>query len=489
MARRLLVPPLFDLTLAPELAPDDELLDLNAAFVARLTGEAHLRDLATRYATERHDSDGDRAQAATKALFARAAETVLARGRHDAGRLRAVSVALRLSGENDPALRLAGDDVELLDGTTEAGPDVLLAAARTSLWEPETEHARTWARGHRVHLLIETDQQLPAAARLIEAIGPERTVLCGRFATEHAQALRALGPFTRAADIEEWAPSWQLRPQWTTDGEPVNWVRRAAAWRPAEPWAGWLEPQEAARLPEEAWSHCRGAALTVARLESWARVTGTQGTPVDLEHVLKLAGPKRLAVELLVGAPGVSAKETTRAARRLVTGPGPRLAGFSPFRLPAARGRTTPDTWDGLPLTRAAAPHHDLPRWDPFDAPGTLGRPERTALINALTEEFAAHTDLFPGRFAGSAARAHEPEPSWEPSATVVHEEGPEPNSPGPFVVNLRSGGAFRLHPRLAPVVKRLASGDTTVLDRLTPTVRTKLSGQLVRTGVMRRPQ
>lgn len=489
MARRLLVPPLFDLSLAPDLAPEDELLDLNAAFVARLTGEAHLRGLAAGYASGVHGTDDDSAEAATKALFVRATGAVLARGRHDAGRLRAVGVALRLSGEDDPALRLAGDDVELVGGSTEAGADVLAAADRTTLWEPETERAHDWARGHRVHLLIETDQQLPAAARIIAATGPERTVLCGRFAADHAQALRALGPFARAAGIEEWSPAWRLRPEWAPDGEPVNWVRGATTWRTGEPWAGWLEPEEAALLPEEAWSDCRGAALTVARLESWARVAGTHGTPVGLEHVLKLAGPDRLAVELLVGAPGVGAEETTATARRLVAGPGPRLAGFSPFRLPAARGRTVPDSWDGLPLTRTAVGHHDLPRWDPFDAPGTLGRPERTTLIAALTGEFGADTDLFPGRFAGSAAGAPGPEPLWEPSAAVVHEEGrgPDGRGPGPFVVNLRSGGAFRLHPRLAPVVERLASGDTTVLDRLGETVRTKLSGQLVRAGVMRR--
>ncbi|MGW3149931.1 hypothetical protein ACWDG1_35745 [Streptomyces sp. NPDC001177] len=490
MTRHVVIPPLFDPSLEPLLDPTDEPLDLNREFTSRITGAGHLRSLAAAYDLGQLDGN-DPAGRRTKALFLRAAVAITARtDRHDAARLRAMGVAMRLSGENDPALRLAADDVEIVDGTTERGADVVSAAARTALFGAEADRARDHAPGQRVHLLVETDQQLPAAAALMEVLGAERVVLCGRFVRAHRTALAALHPFSAATGFDDWVPSWRLRKEWTTDGTPVHWVRRASDWRPGSVWAGWLEPDQAALLPTQAWRGCRGAALTVARLKSWSAVTSADGTRTDLEPVVELADEASLAVELLVGAPGVGADETRATAKRLASGPGPRLAGLSPFRLRAADCHDVPDSWDGLPLTRAVT-GHDLARWDRFSAPDTLGETDRDAVLGALNAEFAAETDLYPGRFACCVLAHTAPAPVWEPSAAVVADEGegPDGQGPGSFVVNLRTGSAFRLHPRLAPVVERLASGDATVLDRLSDTTRTKLSGQLVRAGVMRRAQ
>ncbi|MEV7776418.1 hypothetical protein [Kitasatospora sp. NPDC086791] len=506
----MVLPPLFDPSLAPDLGPGDELIDVNARFIARLAGPGALAGLAEDYALGRRGGT-DPAEDRTKALFARAAARVTARGGRSAGRLRAVGMALRLAGEADPALRLAADDVELVGGTTERGADVVRAAERTGLLGPELRWARTAVPDGRAHLLIETDQQLPAAAALLTALGPERVVLCGRFAVAHREALRALAPFS-AAGFEDWTPAWRLGEEWSGDGTPVRWVRRAADWRAGGPWAGWLAPDEAAALPAEAWRDCRGAALTVARLASWAEVTGADGGRTDLRAVLAAADGAPLRVELLVGAPGVSAEETGASARSLLSGPGPGLAGLSPFRLPAVRAGAAvragdgapaagdgapqtwdgaPQTWDGVPLTRHPAPEHDLPRWDRFSAPGTLDDTARAAAIGVLNAELGAVAELFPGRFACCVLAEPDRTPVWEPSAAVVAEEGPGPDDrgPGSFVVNLRAGSAFRLHPKLTPVVERLASGDTAVLDRIGDGVRRKLTDRLVQAGVMRRDQ
>ncbi|MEV7187406.1 hypothetical protein [Kitasatospora sp. NPDC093102] len=494
----MVLPPLFDPGLEPELGPDDELIDVNAHFIARLAGAGTLAALADDYALGRRGGS-DPAENRAKALFAQAAarvtaqaaERVTARGGRAAGRLRAMGMALRLAGEADPALRLAADDVELVGGTTECGPDVVLAAERTELLGPEALWTRAAVPDGRVHLVIETDQQLPAAAALLKALGPERVVLCGRFATTHREALRALAPFSAAADFDDWAPAWRLGEEWSGDGTPVRWIRRAADWQAGAPWAGWLAPDEAAALPAEAWRECRGAALTVARLASWAELTGADGSRTDLRPVLDAADGALLRVELLVGAPGVSAEETGAAARSLLSGPGPRLAGLSPFRLPAVRGGAAPQAWDGVPLIRHTTPGHDLPRWDRFTAPGTLDETERTAAIGVLNAELGAVADLFPGRFACCVVAAPDGTPVWEPSAVVVAGEGPGPDGrgPGSFVVNLRTGSAFRLHPKLTPVVERLSSGDTAVLDRISDGVRRKLTDRLVQAGVMRRSQ
>lgn len=490
MTRRVVLPPLFDPSLEPELGPDDELIDVNAHFVARLAGTGAVAALAEDYDLGRRGG-ADPAEDRTRALFARAAAQVTARGGHAAGRLRAMGMALRLAGEADPALRLAADDVELVDGTTECGADVALAAQRTELLGPEARWTRAAAPDGRVHLVIETDQQLPAAAVLLKALGPARVVLCGRFATAHREALRALAPFSAAAGFDDWAPAWRLGKEWSGDGTPVRWVRRAADWPAGAPWAGWLAPDEAAALPAEAWRDCRGAALTVARLESWAEVTGADGRRTDLRSVLDAADGALFRVELLVGAPGVSAEETTGTARSLLSGPGPRLAGLSPFRLPTARGGTAPRAWGGVPLIRHPAPGHDLPRWDRFSGPGTLDETARTAAIGALNAELGAVADLFPGRFACCVLAAPDGAAVWEPSAAVVAGQGPGPDGrgPGSFVVNLRTGSAFRLHPKLTPVVERLSSGDTAVLDRIGDAARRKLTDRLVQAGVMRRSQ
>ncbi|MEV7357643.1 hypothetical protein [Kitasatospora sp. NPDC091276] len=496
----MVLPPLFDPSLEPELGPDDELIDVNAHFVARLAGTGALAALADDYALGRRGGS-DPAEDRTRALFARAAARVTAlvtaRGGHGAGRLRAMGMALRLAGEADPALRLAADDVELVDGTTECGADVVLAAQRTELLGPEARWTRAAAPDGRVHLVIETDQQLPAAAVLLEALGPGRVVLCGRFATAHREALRALAPFSAAAGFDDWAPAWRLGKEWSGDDTPVRWVRRAADWQAGAPWAGWLAPDEAAALPAGAWRECRGAALTVARLASWAEVTGEDGRRTDLRAVLDAADAADgadgalLRVELLVGAPGVSAEETTGTARSLLSGPGPRLAGLSPFRLPTAGGGAAPQAWNGVPLIRHPAPGHDLPRWDRFSGPGTLDEAARTAAIGALNAELGAVADLFPGRFACCVLAAPDGTSVWEPSAAVVAGEGPGPDGQGPgsFVVNLRTGSAFRLHPKLTPVVERLSSGDTAVLDRISDGARRKLTDRLVQAGVMRRSQ
>ncbi|ABP55484.1 hypothetical protein [Salinispora tropica] len=489
MTRRVVLPPLFDLSLEPVLGPGDELFDGNAEFLARLTAPMGLRALAA--ASAPAGSGVAATEAATKALFAEAAATIMDRGRHDWGRLRAMGLALRLSAEADPAIRLAVDDVELVGGTTESGADVVSAAARTALFAPEADRAHAWASGSRVHLLVETDQQLPAAAGMAVALGPHRVTLCGRFAAAHQKALRALAPFT-AAEFEDWTPSWRLRREWAPEGEDIRWVRDAHQWYPGRPWAGWLAPEQAVLLPARAWRECRGVALTVARFSSWSAVTGVSGVDTDLETVRRLVGDDRLAVELLVGAPGLDADVTTTAARRLRSGPGPRLAGLSPFRLTSLRGSRGSTTWGGVPLTRQDSPQHDLPRWDRFHGPASLDDADRQRITSTLTAEFGAETELYPGRLACCAlAPGFQPPAMWEPSAAVVEVSGagPDGRGPGSFVVNLRTGSAFRLHPRLTPVVRRLANGDAAVWQHLSDTVRTKLSGQLVRAGAIRSPQ
>ncbi|MFI6096375.1 hypothetical protein ACIA8G_12515 [Lentzea sp. NPDC051213] len=459
--RLVVVPPLFDLTLTPVIEADDRLIDLNAHFVHRLTAPDALRQLAERVPAD-------------EAVFVHAAAAALGRERAGFGTLRAAGLALRFAAANDPSLRLAGDDVELVDGSTESSTQVVAAAARTRLFDPEIALAAT--AGQVIHLVLETDQQLPAVVGIVAAVGAGNVVLCGRFATEHRAALGAVEAL-RGVRFDEWAPRWRLADDWAP--RPIRWVKRPGDWTPGEEWVGWLAPRDVLAVPAEAWASCVGLTVTAAQVHGDDFVD-VHGDTVDLSGFTP-------SIELLVGAPGVSAEETRETAIRLVESG--RLAGLSPFRLPAG----APPVWAGTALDLLDVSGHDLPRWSRFavaeaplaelnaelasraDYPGRFAA-EATPLAE-LNAELASRTDLYPGRFAACCLSRPDEPGDWDPSAVVVDSS----------VVNLRTGRAFRVHPKLAPVLERLANGDAHALTRLPEAGRVKLADQLVRSGALRR--
>ncbi|MFI5945332.1 hypothetical protein ACIBCB_34530 [Streptomyces uncialis] len=491
----LIVPPLTDFTTAVSAASGGELLDLGAHFVRRLADPEQLLARAEGLDTGRGTSAD-----ALRALFARAAADALRRGRADRAALRATGMALRLAGDADPALTLAVDDLELRDGTTESAPATDTAARRTRLFGPEVELALRWAGDRTVRVLVDTDQQLPAALALVRALGPARVTLCGRFAWEHRAVLGQL-PSAAGARFDPAVPARTVRPGWLPGTEDVRWVTVPGERTPGTPWLGWLDVVDAAASADGHWARCRGLTVTVARLDSWETAVGARGGRADLAALCARLRPGTpLAVELLVGAPGTDAKDAAAAVALIADGPAPApgvrpvLAGLRPFRLPRPSGGGTPPAgWDGVPLRLRPRPEHDLPRWTDFDAPGTLGPAERSATIHALLGDLARDTDLYPGRLAGAAATAHavgppaDGPPVWDPSARVAStaRAAVDGKGPGTFVAHLRTGTAFRLHPRLVEVVTDLAAGGTDRLDRLSPATRTRLLGLLTRAGAL----
>ncbi|MGW2022457.1 hypothetical protein [Streptomyces decoyicus] len=524
-AELLIVPPLTDFTTSVVAPQGAELLDLGAHFVQRIAEPARLEETAARL----DNREADRPQA-LHALFAAAAAAVLRRhgpGMHHRARLRATGMALRLVSDTDPALALSLDDLELRDGTTESGAAVTAAIAHTKLFTPETELARQCAGERRaVRIVVDGDQQLPAAIGLVHALGVHRTTLCGRFAAQHEPALRDLAA-TRDVRIADWRPDRIVRPEWAGTASPggagrsdrtvspeaagrpgrtVRWVTEPREATPDGPWTGWLDAADTAAVPAAAWRTCEGLTLTLARLDSWEAATGVYGTRADLSAVLdRLREEVPVAFELLVGAPGVDTTTLYAAMHRVLgngagpraAGPRPVLAGLRPFRLPRAAG---PD-WDGVPVRAAVRPDHDLARWAEFTAPGTHTPQERLDTIHALLADLARNTDFFPGRLAGAVTTARQGArdavpaglsggyPLWDSSAQVVRaaEADVDGHGPGTFVAHLRTGAAFRLHPRLAPVVSALADGRDEQLARLPEATRTKLLDQLARAGALRR--
>lgn len=490
----LIVPPLTDCTTTVVAPPSVELLDLNDHFVQRLSGPGHLADTANRLDTPTAD-----AAQALRALFALAAAAVMRRGSYDRARLRAIGMALRLAGDTDPAISLSLDDLELTNGTTESGVDVVSAAAKTRLFDPEIALARHRAGDRLVRVVTDTDQQLPAAVALSQALGRNRTVLCGRFAAQHQQALQRLRALA-GIRIDSWRPVRRFRAEWVGSSQTVRWVTAPGEATPEISWAGWLDAAETAAVPDTAWETCLGMTLTVARLDSWGAAVGVHGTRADLREVFsRLRQDVPCAVELLVGAPGVD-QAALMAAVALLTARvpaqspfvGAALAGLRPFRLP----RSAASHWDGVPVQRRPQPGRDLARWVDFSAPGTLMHEERRHTIQTLLAELAPEVDLYPGRLAASVTTAQRDQNTtprnrleWNPYAQVVHADHPDGygHRPSAFVANLRTGTAFRLHPRLVPVVDAVADGDGQRLDRLPSAARAKLLDQLTRAGALRR--
>ncbi|RCV61853.1 hypothetical protein [Marinitenerispora sediminis] len=358
------IPPLTDPTL--EWAPPGSgpLLDLNAAFFDRLADPGRLRAAAE--CDDTADADSDRS---LRVVFGRAAAAVLDRPARDDARLRAIGYALRAAGAADPAIELSLDDLRLRGGTTQSSADVVAAATATGLFGPEVERLRAAAGpGTRVAVLVDTDQQLPAAVAFTRALGPERVEWTGRYVVRYGAALSRV-PELRGVRLRALAAPRTVRTEWgAPDG--TTWLTDAAEWRPGGAWAGWMDPSVAAALSDEALKDCRGLTVTVAGPGGGppGEVVGADGVPADLAALRARLDPAApLRADVVLGAPGVPVAEAAALADGLESAAGGiGLAGFRPFRLapgarwPAARRLPAGGDRCGTPSRRTAL--RPLPR-------------------------------------------------------------------------------------------------------------------------------
>ncbi|MFC5835027.1 hypothetical protein [Nonomuraea insulae] len=449
----LVVPPFTDFTTEVVAPPGAELLDLGARIVRRLSDPSRLRD--------------------APALFGRAAAAILERQAYDDAHLRAIGTALRLAG--DPALRLSIDDLELAEGSTQSSQDVLGAAARCELFQPEIELALEAAEGRRARVVVDAEQQLPAAFALVRALGAERVTLCGRLVAEQVTALRRV-PKLAGVEWLDWSPERVIRSPW--HAEPVRWLTGTDLPPADGPWAGWLDAVRVAAFSREALARCRGLTITVTRIDFLAAVTGLNGVTVNLRRLLaEIPAGAPVACELAVGAPGVAAGVAGESLELLADGPGGvRLAGLRAYRM----GIHT--VWAGHNVRFPPRAGDDLARWIDFDAPETMRGYEVSAMIRNSLDRLPG---LPPGRLAACSVAA--PAASgcaWDPCAQVVAGAGPDGR--GTFAVSLRSGRSFRLQQGFVAPVARLAADDPHALDGLTDGARELLTAGLARAGVLR---
>jgi len=464
----LLVPPHGDFTLSPAPTPGVEVLDPGRDFIQRALTPTALAEAASRL--ERSLSQVSE-HGPFRLLQVRAAIQLGAEGCGAARWLRAVAAALPgLSALS--SVRLAIDDIQLANGTTERSRDALAAAERMDApYQPELEAAADRCRREEtVRLRLEVDQQLPAILFLARALDGKPFELVGRFARAHREALSRIPALKtgRFVDGPQPLPLIVGAPGFPVEA-PLHWrevdaeeVSGAAAWAGRVSWAELRAPERLAN------SGCRLALLPFAALG--ADVLGADGSSQPLAEVrqaidtLRARGVRVLG-EWWIGAPGVGAEALARSAEQLEqASPFDGVASFRHFLWPAAR--STP-RWGSVDVQLGEPDaDRDLARTRPFSAPGTLSTPERLAQIDQLMGRMMKRAPLVPGRVAQAyVVQDAAPAPrgnrlQLDPDCAVVPlpltlEGEPTPTT---YALNLRTGTVAKLAPPLVAPVCALRS-------------------------------
>jgi hypothetical protein len=445
----------------------ERLLDLNRRFAVRAADPAVLRATSAALDTAGNPGGSD----AANCLLASAAVDTFAEPAGPATRLRALGAAIQAVSALDAGVSAAIDDIELRDGSTQSSADALLAAGRCTLFDPELSLVP--ATGE-VHVVLDSDQQLPATLRLFARLSsdpgrPEGTLsLGGRFVAAHQKALSRL-PALSGVRLETRSRDRLIDPAWSPgqqDG--LGWRGPADEPPAADRWAGWLEAATFAEMTAPELERCAGLVVSI-------RGSADPGGPEAATRAALRALTRRIpvAVEIVAGAPG---GDTTEEAWWARPGSPVRVAGFRPYRSPLAAGATVP-------------PGHDLARWAAPAAAATMTE------VAGLITRYAPRHDLFPGRVAGALFAAEHRariwgEHYWDPAVRLVRTEhaAPDNGGPGDFLVSMRSGTLTRVRPALAALLTRIRLGGPSAeraIGTLPAASRERLLASLVAAGAV----
>lgn len=326
--------------------------------------------------------------------------------RATAQRLRGLGAVLTGLQRAEHGVRLRLDDLELAAGTTECAADVLAAAASPAPYDNALRAAcADIPPGHPVRLVVERDQQLPAActaAQLLRTTG-NPVELTGRFATACWPRLRTLTPFTGATlAATPRGLGWEVADAFVDGTEPrLRWRERSADPIPAGRWAGRVALRELGEFGELVNGRApHTAILGVCGDPRYA--IGRGGTTLgwaDLARavdVLRQQGTVVLA-ELWLGAPRIDPAEAGAAAEvlgEIVD----RVVGLRVFDWPVG---WTDARWAGRPV-RLAPAEGDLARHVRILDPQPPTSERLAAALTAVGRPLASAHLLVPGRVAGA---------------------------------------------------------------------------------------
>ncbi|GII65105.1 hypothetical protein Skr01_51900 [Sphaerisporangium krabiense] len=524
-----IVPPLGDVTLSAEwTAGPHRLLDPGRRFIARVLATAPAlaasegaHDGSGRSAPgAQHDADAGGASGADgdgeRVVRLRAGVAVLADPAGPMARLRAAGLLVPAVTETHPgsAVDLVLDDLELRDGTTEDSAAASRASAGPAPYDPELEEAlAAVSPGDEVWLVLERDQQLPAALALAARLpGPVRVT--GRYAHRHWPVLARLSPLHAASLATPPSPlRWRVTglpgaaPRGETDAAPqgeteVYWRERAADPVPPGPWAGRVSLRQAVEAPGElVAAGCVTAVLGLCAADHEFAGRGGSAWPAEKARaafdVLRASGVTVLA-ELWLGAPGVPAARTRAAVETLTAPGGPvdRLVGLRPFDWPThwddPRWGETHVRWGRTGAERDLARHRE------FLAEGTLSRAEVQELVSEIGPGLARAGTLIPARVAAAylapgslndgtdGTDGTDGENGVALAADTVVVAGPAASGQW-YAVDLRAGRIVRLDPRVASRLRvgRRVVPEAEALPGVAPAVRARVLDALVGGGLL----
>jgi hypothetical protein len=472
------IPPHGDVTLAADVAPGWDRLDAGRAFAERVADVDEVTRLLDAPRAEPLDAE--------LRLLGRAAADVLARRPPHDARLAALGAALRAGSGPPSGVRLRLDDLELAEGTTESSDDVVRASLRPAPYDQEVSRAADVARrATRVCLLVERDQQLPAALSLARALQPRAVEVAGSFADENWDVLRRVDALTAATLVPTPVRGWRVGVPWEPATTGPAWRERPSDPVPQGPWGGRVRLADVADAARLTSARCRLAILGVAGAGPDA-MFDEDGSSVRVSDLAAGAAALRedgvaLVAECWIGAPGQGRGSVRAAIEHLEN---ERLAdvtaGFRMFGWPVGRSSAT---WGGLRVeTSEPLPGHDLARTRAFRCPGTLSGPEASELMQELGPRLVALGGPLPGRVAAAYTTARDGDGGGgagaevEPACAVI----PAPDAPATwYAANLRTGVVVKLDPRIAKALVALArDGDSglpqPVQERLFPALAAK---------------
>ncbi|MGI5341591.1 hypothetical protein ACQEVS_31405 [Streptomyces sp. CA-181903] len=461
----LIVPPGADPTLRLAEVPDGAtVVDVGRRFVAELTRQAARGALRTR-----SRSPGDRlmATAGTRALGDAS--------RPRLHRLRGLGAVLGALHEPGHGVRLCLDDLEPADGSLESAADVLRVAAAPAPYDGALAGAcADVPRGTVVRLVVEREQQVPAAVTLARALLPRarRLELTGRWATAHAPALGHLPPFAGARLTP--APrgmAWELAdPFGPAPDDGLRWRERAADPVPPGLWAGRVGLRELVGgvVPGATGTAGRPGRARPPRLAvigvcaAADRAVGRGGTELSWDRLASAVGAARdrgatVVAELWLGAPGIppgAAEEALVRLEDIVD----RVIGLRRFDWPAD---WSDPFWASTPVTPGDA-GPDLARRRPVLDPVLPSAEELTALAATLGRPLARAGRLAPGRVAGAYLPPPGPHPDsvrgLDPDVVVGRRSARADRA---LAVNLRTGTCSYVSLRVADAIDRYRDGYT----------------------------
>ncbi|MER5784672.1 hypothetical protein ABT104_23565 [Streptomyces mobaraensis] len=463
----LIVPPGADPTLRLAEVPDGAtVVDVGRRFVAELTRQAARGALRTR---SRAPGDRLMATAGTRALGDAS--------RPRLHRLRGLGAVLGALHEPGHGVRLRLDDLEPAAGSLESTADVLRAASAPAPYDGALAGAcADVPRGAVVRLVVEREQQVPAAVALARALLPRarRLELTGRWATAHAPALGHLPPFADARLTP--APrglAWELAdPFGPAPDDGLRWRERAADPLPSGPWAGRVGLRELVGgvVPDAAGPtagtaarpdrHPRLAVIGVCAAAD--RAVGRGGTVLSWDRLASAVGAARdrgttVVAELWLGAPGIPPEAAEEALARL-EGAVDRVIGLRHFDWPADWAEPF---WASAPVTLGDA-GPDLARRRPVLDPAPPSAERLTALAAALARPLARAGRLAPGRVAGAYLPPPGPHPDsvrgLDPDVVVGRRSARADRA---LAVNLRTGACSYVSLRVADAIDRYRDGYT----------------------------